>query len=231
MRSMLLGVCGLGLMACASPSDSVGSVGGFRLHIEDAAPLAGSDVADASFVPVVDSGAAPQNSTTPAAAEPEAPMVQYLSVFAGERFLRANEAEALDLDRPLLLGFEFDARNAQGGLGFETGFSWAADDKHGVGWAVSETYGGVRYTLNTDGWLQPYASAGLSFMYAAVDTGVGFVSEFPWGVYLRLGLSAVFGRVRLGVDYRRVFASDMDILGESVNSDFDQFAFSAGWRF
>jgi hypothetical protein len=231
MRSMLLGACGLGLAACASPSNGVNSVGGFRLHIEDAAPVAGSDVADASSVPVVDAAAPSQNSPTPAAAEPDAPEVVYFSVLAGERFLRANQAEDLDLDRPLLLAFEADARGAQSGFGPEGGFAWAGDNKHGVGWVVTETYGGVRYTMNTDGWLQPYASAGVSALYTIVGTGVDFADDFSLGAYLRVGLSTVIDRVRLGVDYRRVFVSHMDMLGESVNGDFDQLAFSVGWRF
>ena len=208
MRFMVASLCALGLGACASSSSSVNSIGGFRLHIEQAEPVAPSDVevADTTSVPVSDAARPSLISTSAAADAAESShQVMYVNLAYGERRLRASEAKDLGIDKPTLYGFEFDSTDTETGLGYEAGIDWAGDHKHGLGWNTSDTYVGGRYTLNTDGWLQPYVGVGLSFLWVTVDTGNGLVNDYPWGPYFRAGLSTVFGRVRFGLDYRTAY--------------------------
>lgn len=231
MRSMLLISCALGLTACAT-SNSANSVGGFRLHIEDAVPVADSDDAGSDFVPVVDA-ASPSPISSAAAQEEVETDIEVLSVLVGQRWLYAGEADDLGVDRPFFFGVEFDGHDSETGHGYEVGYGWSDEDNMGgaVGLTFQELYAGYRFTMNADDWLQPYFGLGLTYLHANVDgAGTGDDDDDAYGGYARVGLATSFDRLRFALDYRHTWAN-VHIAGTDVDGDYDQLALSAGWQF
>jgi hypothetical protein len=229
MRSMLIIVSALSLTACASRT-SVNSLGGFRLHVDESAPVAVDESADSSMVPVTD--AAPANAAD--ADDPNANQVDYITVLVGERWLRSGEASDLGVDRPFVAGAEWDSHDTETGHGYELGYQWSDEDGNSGGQSVDftfqELYAGYRYTMNADDTLQPYLGGGVTFLHGNVDAGPQSGDDDAWGAYFRLGIAMAFDRLRFGLDYRHVFAN-LHVLGQDVDGDFDQLALTAGFRF
>jgi hypothetical protein len=231
---MLVISCALGLTACATSPNSANSVSGFRLDIEDAAPIteAEVEVADANFVPVVDA-ASPSPSPAATLAQDDVDTdVEVLSVLVGQRWLYAGEADDIGVDRPFFFGVEFDGYDSETGHGYEVGYGWSdEDDSAGTGLSFQEIYAGYRFTMNADDWLQPYFGLGLTYLHANIDgAGAGDDDDDAYGGYARVGLATSFDRLRFALDYRHTWAN-LHIAGQDVDGDYDQLALTAGWQF
>lgn len=98
-----------------------------------------------------------------------------------------------------------------------------------------EFYGGYRHTFITDSpGVTPYLSAGGSLLHADVDfdgPGGGSGDDTGLGIYVRAGiLFDLDAGMRLGVDYRHMLLSDIDI-GGIDDADFDQILVTLGFPF
>jgi len=100
-----------------------------------------------------------------------------------------------------------------------------------------ELYAGYRYTFSPEEeGLHPFLSVGLDAINAELDvTGAHGEDDTVVGAYARAGLLwDVSDRLRLGVDYRHLFADDFEIdfgPGAEIeaDADYDQVVFSVGW--
>jgi opacity protein-like surface antigen len=164
---------------------------------------------------------------------------RHATLMVGERSLDEDDWEPFD--SPTVYGVEFDESSPGSGNGFEAGFFYTTDEDDDVAGKVEvktyEFYGGVRHTFRPgQGGLHPFVSAGLDLEHGRIKVTAPGVSEADGdlvvGAYARAGLLwDITERVRLGVDYRYLFAQDFNIFDSNLNSDYDQVTFSLGFAF
>jgi len=170
---------------------------------------------------------------------------RHFTVLIGERQLDDDEWDPVE--DQLAGGIAFDASDPDTGHGFELGTTYSQDDDD-VGPVdfeanIFEVYGGYRYTFGLDrdhsdpdlGRVHPYLGAGGAVLRGEVevDTPGGSDSDddISPGAYIRAGIGFdLTTELRLGLDYRHLFLSDMDI-GSIDDADFDMFTFTLGFKF
>ena len=186
---------------------------------------------------------APQGQDQLHAAKPSSHGDRHVTLMVGERSL--DDDDWGPFDSPTVYGVEFDESSPGSGNGFEAGLFYTTDKDDDVAAAISgevevttyEFYGGVRHTFRPgQGGLHPFVSAGLDLEHARIKLTAPGVSEADGdlvaGAYARAGLLwDTTERVRLGVDYRYLFAQDFNIFDTNLNSDYDQVTFSLGFAF
>lgn len=148
-------------------------------------------------------------------------------------------------DTPGAIGFEFSQVPSLGGLGFEFGLGFAADQKDdvnvpGVGIAdldltQAEIYAGARAEFGSGGALRPYIGGGGVFLSTRTTLEQGFLEaeedDTIFGGYVHGGLQGdLTETVFIGVDFRHVFAGDYDINGVDIPADYSQIAFTIGFN-
>jgi opacity protein-like surface antigen len=173
---------------------------------------------------------------------------RHLTLLLGERQLDDDEWDPVE--DQLAGGVIFDASDTDTGNGFEVGMSYSQDDDEvgpvDVDGNVFDVFAGYRYTFDLDeddvddpddfsDDVHPYLAAGGAIVRGEVevDTPGGDDSDddISPGAYIRAGIGFDVGEdVRLGVDYRHLFLSDMDI-GSIDDADFDQFMVTLGFDF
>jgi len=181
---------------------------------------------------------------------------RHFTVMLGERQLDDDEWDPVE--DQLAVGLAFDARNSSTGHGFEIGTTYSQDDDDDgpvdVDGNVFEIYGGYRYTFNLDfdhdghdahdddlddddfdDRLHPYLGAGGSLLRAEVEVdgpgGDDSDDDFSPAAYIRAGVGYDLSEeFRLGLDYRHLFLSDVDI-GSIDDVDFDMFMLTLGFDF
>jgi hypothetical protein len=162
--------------------------------------------------------------------------VNHLTVLVGFRQLAESDAEDLDLDEQPAVGVEFDSFSRSTGHGFEVGYARSSEDGSFGGFdadaTFDEIYAGYRMTIRPDeADFQSYASLGVTFIKADLDLEIDSDDDTDIAPYVRLGLLWPLGdAVRLGLDYRHVFAG-FDLLGSSFDGDYDQVALTLGFPF
>ena len=127
---------------------------------------------------------------------------------------------------------------------WEVGFQVSAADEEendrDLAASVAELYAGVTWSPVRDGRVVPYLGLGLSALTARVestdDVGGGHVSTWDddggLGWYAHAGFrwmaTEIFG---VGLDYRILRGTDLDLFQDDVDVDYDQLAlvFSAGF--
>jgi opacity protein-like surface antigen len=170
---------------------------------------------------------------------------RHFTVLIGERQLDDDEWDPVE--DQLAAGIEFNASDSDSGHGFEIGTTYSQNDDD-VGFVdvdgnVFEVYGGYRYTFGLDrdhsdpdlGRVHPYLGAGGAVLRGEVevDTPGGNDSDddISPGAYIRAGVGFdLTEELRIGVDYRHLFLSDMDI-GPIDDADFDMFTLTLGFKF
>jgi opacity protein-like surface antigen len=164
--------------------------------------------------------------------------VRHLTLLVGERNLSDNVAEQLDLDDQTVFGLELDEFDAATGAGWEAGlaFSDESQDFSGVDveLKMSELFGGYRHTFLLQETFHPYAGVGVAFVKGEGDEDFFGSSDddSSLGAYLRLGMAwDVSGQARLGLEYRRLFLTDVEIGGFDGDLDNDQIALTLGFPF
>ena len=164
----------------------------------------------------------------------------HVTAMVGQRWL--DDDDWGDLDEPLAYGVEFDGTEVDSGNGFEVGVLYTNDDDDigpfDVEATTWELYAGYRYTFDPqEEGIHPFLSAGVEALQGELDIdGVGKEDDTVFGVYARAGLLwDVSDRLRLGLDYRHLFADDLepdfDGLDIEANPDYDQVVFSLGWAY
>ena len=160
--------------------------------------------------------------------------ISHVSLLGGGRWL--DKADWSPLEHQETFGLEIDESYAESGSGYEVGALYAHDEDNGES-TTYEAYGGYRYTFDaaaTEG-VHPFLSLGLAVSNAELKSGDSD-DDTVVGPYLRAGLLwDVSERVRLGLDYRRLFADDYDfeLNGSDIqrDADYDQVTLSLGFEF
>jgi len=148
-------------------------------------------------------------------------------------------------DSPGVIGFEFSQVPDLGGLGFEFGLGFAADQEDdvnvpGVGVAdldltQAEVYAGARAEFGQGGALRPYIGGGGVFLSTRTTLEQGFLEaeedDTVFGGYVHGGLQGDLNEtVFVGIDFRHVFAGDYDVNGVDIPADYSQIAFVVGFN-
>lgn len=163
--------------------------------------------------------------------------VRHVTLLVGSRDLRDSTAKLLDIDQQTALGIEYDQYDRETGNGFEFGFQHSTEDNTVLGLgteaSLDEFYGGFRKTFRpaaTD--YHPYVAVGLAYINADFDFGPISDSDSDIGPYARVGILWQLGEnSRLGLDYRRLFGTDLSLVGGKAEGDYSQFALTFGVAF
>jgi opacity protein-like surface antigen len=226
----------LALLAVGCATESVGMRAAPDLSVAGLASPTSTDSNGWTEIDPATTVARPAAGRTVASAEA---WEHHVTAMAGQRFL--DDSEWDDLDDPLAFGVEFDGTEVASGNGFEVGTMYTnQDDDIGSIDAEATTfeiYAGYRYTFfpEEEGF-HPFLSVGLDALRGELDIdGFGSEDDLTYGAYARAGvLWDVSDRMRLGVDYRHLFADDLDLdFGPGgnlrVDPDYDQLVLSFGW--
>ena len=168
--------------------------------------------------------------------------VQHTSIHFGARFLE-NETFWEPTDQPWALGFEYDARSLDSGLGWEAATFFAFDSEDNVfGTSVDvdlfllEANLGGRYTFVLDR-LHPYVGGGLGLIYADITARSGgsriYDNDFSVGGYAHTGAYyRITDAMTLGVDFRGLFGTSVDF-DTPLDGDVDylQVTGTIGWMY
>ena len=99
------------------------------------------------------------------------------------------------------------------------------EDDSGVGeLTVDDYFVGLRVTP----WkilIEPYGSAGVTWVDSGLDTGATDDGDEVLAYYLRVGAAFTIGIIRLGLDGRALFGSDVDL--DTIESDVDGYQLAA----
>ena len=166
------------------------------------------------------------------------PWISHITVLGGGRWLDKDDWEPLE--EQLVFGLQLDEAEAGDGNGYEIGVLYA-DDEDNIEATTYEGFVGYRHTFreDTEAW-HPFVSAGLSAVWGEVELPAPGSNpgddDYIFGVYARAGLLwDVSERVRLGLDYRHLFAQDyeLELAGQDVekSGDNDQVLLSLGFEF
>jgi hypothetical protein len=162
---------------------------------------------------------------------------RHVTLAYGAQQITNDDAQLLDIDEERVMGLEVDVTTLPSGHGWEAGVNIASGDGRFMGldgaYESRELYVGYRRTFFTQlEGVQPYLSVGLTHVRAEVELGSASDHDSSLGGYGRLGVDwELDGRVRMGVDYRRVFGTDIDALGLGLDADHDQLALTLGFGF
>ena len=138
-----------------------------------------------------------------------------VNAYGGTRFLDASEWD--DIDNPIVYGIDGVLKVDLPWLGVEGGWFHSEEDDDTVGdLTVDDYFVGLRVTP----WkilIEPYASAGVTYVDSGLDAGPTSEDDQVFAYYLRLGAAFSLGIVRLGLDGRALIGTDVDFgtLGES----------------
>ncbi|HZL99475.1 MAG TPA: porin family protein [Planctomycetota bacterium] len=162
---------------------------------------------------------------------------RHITILLGERMLDDDDWDPVE--DQLALGVELDGTDPSTGHGYEVGLTSSYDEDDvgpvDVEGSTFDIYGGYRHTFRPDPAVHPYLSAGLAWIFGEVELdGPGPTpddDDSSLGAYVRAGIGFDLNeRTRLGIDYRHLFLSDVDILGID-DIDFDQLALTLGFAF
>lgn len=160
----------------------------------------------------------------------------HISVLGGVRSYDNTDFDKVD--KQAAYGVEGVAYLGDGGLGIEAGWQHADDestDTTGLqpqGLETDEFYGGLRYTFLKDSLIEPYIAGGATWLDTSVDlVGGGTADADAWAAYAHAGVAFNLSALRLGVDVRGVWGSDLSFPGADSDADYYQAMAFAGLRF
>jgi len=109
-------------------------------------------------------------------------------------------------------------------LGVEGGWLHAEQDDNSTAGLVSPELSSDEYFvgLRVTPWellVEPYASIGVTYVDASLDTSSSSDSDNALAYYLRVGAAFTIGFVRLGLDGRALLGSNVDL--QNIDSDLD----------
>jgi opacity protein-like surface antigen len=172
-------------------------------------------------------------------------VMHHFTLMVGEREL--DEDDWGSFDSPTVYGVEVDQTSPSSGNGVEAGFFYTNDENDDFGGGLAdkvefttyEFYGGVRHLFfpGPGGLgLHPFVSAGVEVLHGRIKLKAPGVSEadgeLVGGAYARAGLLwDITDRLRLGADYRYLYAQNFDIFDTHLDPNYGQVVFSLGFAF
>lgn len=171
-------------------------------------------------------------------ASTEYPLLQpinKLTFLLGDLDIDENDYEPVEETEPLGVVVAF--LPAGTGVGAEVGILYSKEDEDlpsgaEVEGTFIEVFGGMRLTYGIDR-IRPYLSLGLA--YADLDRDVDghtAVDDTNWGVYLGAGVDIwVSDRIALGVEYRELFDTEIELGGLDSDIGYDIFAVTVSFNF
>lgn len=145
-------------------------------------------------------------------------------------------------DEPFAIAGTLELRDRESGFGGEFGAAIAFDEADvlpmgtDAEMSMGELFGGARQTFTLlDGRLHPFVGAGVTLVSVAARLTQGsFVydeeDDVTFGAYVRGGIYWNFGGTfDLGVDWRAVFGTDVDLAGVGGDVDFTRLSLVFGW--
>lgn len=171
-------------------------------------------------------------ATSRPAEAPATTWITHGTLLAGAREFDDSTVKALDLESHVGYGVEFDGYDADTGSGWEAGYQQSGEDNSfgavSVELELQEVYVGFRQTFMPERNLHPYIGAGASYLRGTQRvSGLGSDDDTDLGPYIHGGMLWDVGqRIRLGLDYRMVFAGF-----DGIDGDYQQLAASLGFRF
>jgi len=228
----------LAAVAATGCATSAGPVGhNAPLHLTELSAPAPSASTEWSELPLA-AAVVPAASALPRAPRVGGPWISHIALLGGGRWM--DEDDWGTLDKQLVAGVQVDEYKSDSGHGYEVGVLYAHDEDE-LEFTSYELFGGYRHTFGAEGdELHPFLSAGASVTRGELEVSGPSVDDSDddvvLGAYLRAGLLwDVSERVRLGVDYRRLFAEDFefDLAGSSSDpaANSDQVVLSFGYEF
>lgn len=156
-----------------------------------------------------------------------------LTLFFGEREL--EEDDYAPVEEQETVGAALSWEPAHGGLGGELGVLSSEEEETVLGLDVEgktlEVFGGVRQNFGSEA-LRPYLGGGLSWIESEVESGPLTDDDDSLGLYLHAGIDAwVTPNVSLGVEYRLLLGTDMDVFGVETDADYEQVGVTLGFSF
>jgi hypothetical protein len=146
-----------------------------------------------------------------------------VNAYGGTRFLDANDWD--DLDNPTVYGLDAVLKVDLPFLAVEGGWFHSDEEDMTVGeLEVDEYFVGLRATP----WhflIEPYGSIGATYVNTGLDTGVADDGDDALAYYARVGAAFTAGIVRLGLDGRATFGSDVEL--DTIESDVDGYQLAA----
>jgi opacity protein-like surface antigen len=162
--------------------------------------------------------------------------INKVALLYGDLDLDEGAYEPVDEFQPYGVSFVFLPPGT--GIGGEGAYIQAEETDHkdsgrrvtGTFW---ELYGGLRSSWGIDR-VRPYVSAG--FSYAEVEKDVHDRSsdedDTNWGVYASGGVDFwITDRIALGLEYRHMFRTDIELFGLDSDLDWDVWAVTLGFNF
>ena len=168
-----------------------------------------------------------------------------ISFLFGRRQLDDDLFEAAE--NPFAFGVEFSQVAEPGTLGFEFGFGLAKDEDDNVALSPSgafpggvfnverdmgEIYGGFRAEFGHSN-IRPYIGGGGTLINMSERRSQGFLEaeddDNTVGAYLHGGVQVDLNEAFfIGVDFRRVFGSNVELFERKYDTDYTQLAFTLG---
>lgn len=186
--------------------------------------------------------------TVPEHADPgadDAPWQTGVQALVGGRSLDEDQWDPVE--DHFVLGVELDTRPQQFPLGLEFGISGSVGREYDLTFlgqdfdltaSVGELYVGPRLTFDAGerGGFVPFAAAGVTYLAGELEAIQGSlaVSDRDSSVagYAHAGFYYLFAsKLRVGVDARSVFGSDLTLFGVEADADYGQIALVVGGEF
>lgn len=156
-----------------------------------------------------------------------------LTLMYGQREMEDGDYEPVE--DQTAVGVAFSWQPTGGGLGGEFGaYRSEEDDNVGstdVDGKTSELFAGLHHEWGQDA-LRPFVGAGVSWVKSEVDLGSSSDSDSGAGLYVHAGLDAwISEQVAIGVEYRMLLGTSVDLFDEETDADYHQVAFTLGFSF
>lgn len=145
-----------------------------------------------------------------------------VNAYGGTRFLDSSDWD--DVDNPIVYGLDGVLKVNLPWLGVEGGWFHSEEDDGTVGeLTVDEYFVGLRVTP----WkilIEPYGSVGVTYVDSGLDAATSDDDQVL-AYYARVGAAFTLGIVRLGLDGRALFGSDVNL--DTFESDVDGYQLTA----
>ena len=155
----------------------------------------------------------------------------HISLFVGNRSMHDDDWDPVDDQTVFGIGYDTKLTNLP--FEFEAAVARSKDESGSVEGITRELSAGIRKTFDVgDTKFHPYVGGGLGLIRAEVETSGPDDDDTSLGLYLHGGIGYDLSENwQVGLDLRFLFGSDIDLLGNSMDADYTQFAVYVAYAF